>query len=111
MAEPMSTAERTALWATLFGLGVAVASLALPSAFDLPSYLWRVAFCLGITVSAISAFFIGYENFAKAHPNARARRTRTATFSIVGARKCCGTTWASLVPPAATPRRNRSRGT
>ena len=74
MAEPMSTPERTALWAVLFGLGVAVVSLTLPFAFDVPPYLYRVGFCIGVTVAAISAFFIGYENFAKSHPSAKSRR-------------------------------------
>lgn len=97
MAEPMSTPEKTALWAVLFGLGVAVVSLALPSAFDLPPYLWRVAYCAGVIVTTISAFFIGYENFAKSHPNAKSNKTRVTAFLKVGIASVAGAVWISVV--------------
>jgi hypothetical protein len=103
MAEPMSTPEKTALWAVLFGLGVAVVSLALPSAFDLPPYLWRVAFCLGVIVATISAFFIVYENFAKSHPNAKSKRTRVAAFLIFGIASVVGAVLISIVLPQPHP--------
>jgi amino acid transporter len=107
MAEPISTPEKTALWSVLFGLCVAVASLALPLAFDLPSFLWRVSFCAGVIGATISAFFIGYDNFAKSHPNAKSKKNRVAAFLIVGIAIVVGAVWISIVLPRPHPAINQ----
>jgi len=78
----MSSGEKTALWSLLFGLGIAVAALALPLAFDVPSYIWRIAFCLGIIISASSGAFVVYENFAKFHPSHNTRVVRAVIVLI-----------------------------
>jgi hypothetical protein len=103
MAEPMSKSERTGLWAIIFGLAVTVGSLALPLSFDVSPYVYRVAFFIGATAAAISAFFIAYENFANTRPNARSRRSRTVAFSLAAIAIVAGAAWGSIFLPTPRP--------
>jgi hypothetical protein len=95
----MSSGEKTALWSLLFGVGVAVAALALPLAFDVPPYVWRVALCLGAIISAASATLIAYENFVKRHPSSNARRLRITTFVVCAALIVLASVFCSIFIP------------
>jgi hypothetical protein len=99
----MAKAEKTALWSILFGVGLAVASLALPIAFEVPAYVWRISFSIAVAVCAASGFFIAYLNFVKSHPKEKTRQTRIGIFSAVGVIVVVAAVLASIAIPEPRP--------